>query len=68
MSLLEAVDWAGKVFTGSWTTASGGTLTAIEPATGQPLAEVGRADADDVRSAAERARAAQPALAATPGH
>ena len=68
MSLLEAVDWAGKVFTGSWTTASGGTLTAIEPATGQPLAEVGRADADDVRSAAERARAAQPAWAATPGH
>jgi benzaldehyde dehydrogenase (NAD) len=68
MSLLENVDWAGKVFSGGWVTAPGGTLTSTEPATGQVLAEVGLASGEDVARAAARARAAQPAWAATPGH
>jgi benzaldehyde dehydrogenase (NAD) len=41
MTMLEAADWAGNVFTGSWTVAHGGTTTISEPATGQQLAEVG---------------------------
>ena len=69
MTMLEAVDWSGKIFTGSWTPAQGGgTLTSIEPATGQTLAEVGLAGKDDVAASAKQARAAQPAWAATPGH
>lgn len=47
MTMLEGVDWSGKIFTGSWTPAQGGgTLTSIEPATGQTLAEVGLAGKD----------------------
>src|ERR1700728_2067073 len=69
MTMLEAVDWSGRIFTGSWTPAQGGgTLTSIEPATGQTLAEVGLAGKDDVAASAKQARAAQPAWAATPGH
>jgi benzaldehyde dehydrogenase (NAD) len=68
MTMLEAVDWAGKIFTGNWITAQGGTLASTEPATGQTLAEVGLAGRADVAAAAEQARAAQPAWAATPGH
>src|SRR5580693_2512362 len=69
MTMLEAVDWTGKIFTGSWTPAQGGaTLISIEPATGQTLAEVGLAGKDDVAASAKQARAAQPAWAATPGH
>src|SRR3984885_15386147 len=69
MTMLEAVDWSGKIFTGSWGRAQGGgTLTSIEPATGQTLAEVGLAGKDDVAASAKQARAAQPAWAAIPGH
>src|ERR1700729_2727483 len=69
MTMLEAVDWTGKIFTGSWTPAQGGaTLISIEPATGQTLAEVGLAGKADVTASAEQALAAQPAWAATPGH
>ena len=34
MALLEDGAWQGKVWTGSWTDASGGTYEAVEPATG----------------------------------
>ena len=68
MTMLEAVDWTGKIFTGSWTAAQGGTVASTEPATGHTLAEVGLAGQADVAAAAELALAAQPAWAATPGH
>lgn len=58
MTMLEAVDWSGKIFTGSWTAAEGGTVASTEPATGQTLAEVGLADKGDVSAAAKQARAA----------
>ena len=58
--------WKGKVFTGRWLMARGGTREVIEPATGQVLTEVGIADAEDVREAALAAKAAQVEWAATP--
>ena len=68
MSVLDGVDWSGKVFNGAWITPQGGTITSTEPATGSELAEVGLANASDVAAAAVQARAAQPSWAATPGH
>ncbi len=58
--------WKGKVFTGRWQLASGGTREVIEPATGKVLTEVGFADAEDVREAAQAAAQAQPEWANTP--
>ncbi|HEY5637581.1 MAG TPA: benzaldehyde dehydrogenase [Burkholderiales bacterium] len=58
--------WKGKIFTGRWLMAKGGTREVIEPATGAVLTEVGIADAEDVREAARAAKAAQPQWAATP--
>jgi benzaldehyde dehydrogenase (NAD) len=43
MTLLDAVDWTGKIFSGGWIAARGGTLASTEPATGEVLAEVGLA-------------------------
>jgi benzaldehyde dehydrogenase (NAD) len=68
MSLLDAVDWTGKIFNGQWVPAQGGKLAAIEPATGETLGETGLANGEDVANAAKLAAAAQPAWAATPGH
>jgi benzaldehyde dehydrogenase (NAD) len=58
--------WKGKIFTGRWQMAKGGTREVIEPATGKVLTEVGFADAEDVREAAKTAAAAQLEWAATP--
>ncbi len=58
--------WKGKVFTGRWQMAKGGTCDVIEPATGKVLTEVGMADAEDVREAAIAAKAAQVQWANTP--
>ena len=58
--------WKGKVFTGTWSVAKGGTREVIEPATGKVLTTVGWADAEDVRAAAKAAAAAQVEWAATP--
>jgi ABC-type branched-subunit amino acid transport system ATPase component len=58
--------WKGKVFTGRWQMAKGGTREVIEPATGKVLTEVGFADAEDVAEAARAAAAAQVEWAATP--
>ena len=44
--------------------ADGRTFTKLDPATGEPLCQVARSGADDVRRAVEAARAAQPAWAA----
>jgi benzaldehyde dehydrogenase (NAD) len=58
--------WKGKIFTGRWQMAKGGTREVIEPATGKVLTEVGMADAEDVREAARSAAAAQVEWANTP--
>lgn len=58
--------WSGKIFTGSWVAAHGGTRDVNEPATGKPLSKVGFADAQDIESCAAAAAAAQVAWAATP--
>ncbi len=67
MTLLDDADWSGKIFTGQWEPAKGGTLQVVEPATGGTLGEVGLADPSDIARACEIARAAQPAWGATPG-
>ena len=48
MALLEDGAWQGKLWTGPWTDGSGGTYTAVEPATGDALGEVGKATPADV--------------------
>jgi benzaldehyde dehydrogenase (NAD) len=58
--------WKGKIFTGRWQMARGGSREVVEPATGKVLTEVGFADAEDVREAAKAAKAAQVEWAATP--
>ena len=55
----------GKLFNGGWIPA-GERLDDLEPATGEVLASVGNATADDVFAAAKSAAAAQPAWAALP--
>jgi benzaldehyde dehydrogenase (NAD) len=67
VTFLDGADWRGKIFSSGWTTAEGGTLQTIEPATGEVLAEVGLANKGDVTVTARRARAAQPGWAATTG-
>src|SRR3954452_25384456 len=66
MALLEDSAWHGKVWTGSWTDGSGGTYTAVEPATGAELGQVGRATTADVEKAGVRAIQAQREWAALP--
>lgn len=58
--------WEGKIFLGDWQTGHGETIPVIEPATGQSLAMLGTANAQDVDSAVRIAREAQPGWAATP--
>src|SRR5580692_451671 len=65
--LLDDVDWQGKLYSNGWTTSRGGVLESTEPATGEVLATVGLADADDVAAAAAAAKQAQPEWAAQPG-
>ncbi len=66
MGLLDGVDWTGRIFTGTWTRGAGPDREAVEPATGQVLATVGQASADDAAEAARHAEKAQRAWAATP--
>ncbi|WP_217561450.1 aldehyde dehydrogenase family protein [Streptomyces sp. GbtcB6] len=66
MALLNTTDWTGRIFVGAWEKGSGQTYTAVEPATGDTLAEVGQAGAGDVAEAALRAARAQRDWAATP--
>jgi benzaldehyde dehydrogenase (NAD) len=58
--------WKGKIFSGRWKMANGGTREVVEPATGKVLTEVGMANAEDVREAAKMAAAAQREWADTP--
>lgn len=64
--LLGTDSWHGCVFTGQWTPSHGGTGHDTEPATGHALAEVGMADAEDIREACARAGQAQPSWAERP--
>ncbi|MCU1680595.1 MAG: aldehyde dehydrogenase [Amycolatopsis sp.] len=66
MALLDGAEWAGQVFTGTWTAGAGPSRTAIEVATGEALAEVGQAAVSDVEEAAKQAKRAHRAWAATP--
>ena len=59
MSLLDRSTWEGKIYSGGWVPGSGGEYAAVEPATGDTLAQVGAATAEDVRRAAEAAAGAQ---------
>ncbi|WGL51186.1 aldehyde dehydrogenase family protein [Nocardioides sp. BP30] len=58
--------WDGKIFSGGFVTGNGGTAQVIAPATGAPIATVGRADVTDLDAAVAAAKAAQPAWAALP--
>jgi benzaldehyde dehydrogenase (NAD) len=64
--LLGAAAWAGKIYSGGWVDGGGDSFASIEPATGQQLADVGSATAEDVHRAVQRASEAQRAWAATP--
>jgi benzaldehyde dehydrogenase (NAD) len=66
MGLLDDGAWQGKVWTGEWTDGTGGTYDAVEPATGDVIAPVGKATPEDVRTAAARAAGAQRSWAAAP--
>jgi len=66
MVLLAETDWHGKIWTGRWSEPSGGTYDAVEPATGQVIAPVGRATPLDVGDAADRAVGAGRDWAARP--
>ncbi|WP_029431959.1 benzaldehyde dehydrogenase [Blastococcus sp. URHD0036] len=66
MALLEDGAWQGKLWTGAWTDGAGGTYDAVEPATGDVIAPVGRATPADVAAAAARAADAQRSWAAAP--
>lgn len=54
----------GSVFGTEWSTAAGGPIDVLEPATGNKITSVSSATAADVREAAAEARAAQPGRAA----
>lgn len=53
--LLDELDWQGKVYSTGWTASRGGVLESTEPATGDVLAAVGLANADDIAAAAAAA-------------
>jgi benzaldehyde dehydrogenase (NAD) len=66
MSITTArAEWDGRLYSGGWREAAGGTADVYEKATGERLATVGLAGAADVARATEIAAAAQPGWAAT---
>lgn len=58
-ALLDTATWHGRVSSEGWTRSEGGTVVVTEPASGEPLAEVGIASAHDIARAAASAAAAQ---------
>jgi benzaldehyde dehydrogenase (NAD) len=60
----DAAEWTGRIYSEGWRIPEGGTRRVIEPATGEPLAEVGVASAADVARAGARAARAEPEWAA----
>lgn len=66
MNQVSSQRWQQRIFLGGWTPGHGETVPVIEPATGDHLAELSTANAEDVDAAARMAAAAQPAWAALP--
>lgn len=65
--LVSNNEWTGKALTHEgWQSLCGGSSDVLEPATGNVLARVAKANAQDVRTAAQSARKAQKAWAAMP--
>src|SRR5262245_2984470 len=64
-TVLDTGVWHGQIYSGGWTTAHGGDMPIIEPATGGELGRAGLGDAEDVARAATIAAAAQKEWAAT---
>ncbi|MET3432634.1 benzaldehyde dehydrogenase (NAD) [Herbaspirillum seropedicae] len=62
---LDSAQWQQQLFRGQWVAAAQGA-TVLEPATGQPLTQVGLASPDDVSASVELAIAAQAAWVAMP--
>lgn len=56
-ALLGDQRWKGRIFNGRWVASQGGARDVLEPASGQPLANVGFASAADVETAAAAAKA-----------
>ncbi|MFF7312608.1 aldehyde dehydrogenase family protein [Streptomyces sp. NPDC008137] len=61
----NAAEWTGMIYSEGWRNAESRTRHVIEPATGEPLAEVGMASPADVERAGARAARAAPEWAAT---
>lgn len=59
--------WSGKLYSGGWRRAQGGTLAVTDKATGEQLGEIGRASVKDVTDAALIASESQRSWAALPG-
>lgn len=57
--LLQLEKWSDKGLSGTWKQLGGGTIDVIEPATGEPLARIGQANAADIQAAAANAANAQ---------
>jgi len=66
-SFLDSATWSGKIYSGGWAAAAGGTQDVTAPADGSVVATIGRATPADLNAAAAAARAAQPAWEATSG-
>lgn len=67
MDLLVDDAWHGRIhIDGQWVQPGAGDYAVVEPATGDELAQMGRASAQDVARAAEGAARAQPEWAAMP--
>ncbi len=55
MGLLDAGDWTGRIWSGSWGAPNGGERVVTAPATAEELGRVGMASAQDVSAAADLA-------------
>ena len=59
--------WTDKIYSGGWVAPGGGVAEVTDKATGAVIGSMGVASADDVRTAAVTARAAQAEWATVPG-
>ena len=66
MNHIDTPRWQQRIFLGDWVAGRGETVPVIEPATGNHLALLATASAEDVDAAAHLAAEAQPAWAALP--
>ena len=64
-TLLADSRWQGRIFTGEWNVALGGTHEVREPANGKSLGKVGHGNEQDIASACKAAARSQAAWAAT---